>query len=107
MWSVQIRSRVSEAVLHLDRQLIGDLHNGAKLFPLLYHKKQSLEDLKLLAAHTILMGNACAPGVISGLEMWTGDNDGKNAARLEPTEIDELKRQSERINSMLAKEFNR
>jgi hypothetical protein len=45
---------------HEDKMLIGDIHNGAKLFPLLYYSRRSVEQPKLLAAHTILTGRQCA-----------------------------------------------
>ncbi len=75
MWTIYVRSR-SEANEQTSKQLIGDINNGAKLFLLLYYSKRPIKSLNLLAVHTILMAHRCAPGVIDGLEIWTGDNSG-------------------------------
>jgi hypothetical protein len=105
MWTVYVRGK-PEAFEQTSKQLIGDLNNGAKLFPSLYYsRQQSTKDLVKLAAHTLLAAHLCAPGVIDGLDIWTGDAKG-NVRQLGDEELADLSRQSRDIDAMIRRTFN-
>jgi hypothetical protein len=104
MWSVHIRDK-SEAIQHLDKALIGDVHNGAKLFPSLYHStQQPVERLLRLAAHTVLMGHSCAPGEIDGLDIWTGDRQG-HVRQLNEVELASMRKVSRSLDKTIRRRF--
>jgi hypothetical protein len=103
IWSLHIRP-VPEAVEQHDFDVLGDLHNGSKLFPKLYYSNRTVESLKLFAAHTILMGHAFAESAVDGLDVWTGDNSGK-VAQLAPSELGKLRLRSRTIDEIIASAF--
>jgi hypothetical protein len=96
IWIVKVDT-ICEAFSILDRALAGDIHNGAKLFPLLYYTRRSIAELKLLAAHTILIAHECSPYAVAGLDMWIGDNSG-NVTEVGPRELDDLRQRSRDID---------
>jgi hypothetical protein len=96
MWIVKVDS-VCEASPISDQALIGDIHNGAKIFPLLYYTRRSTAQLKLLAAHTILTAHDCSPSAVAGLNMWSGDASG-SASEVAADEIAVLKMRSREID---------
>jgi hypothetical protein len=103
MWVVNVQAKAGADQIS-DNALIGDLHNGAKLFPLLYYSKRKAADLKLLAAHTILMAHQCAESVVDGMDMWTGDNNG-NVHKLPADDLATLRAQSRSIDADLCSLF--
>ena len=101
MWTVGL-SVESTPSQHEDIALIGDTSNGAKIFPLLYYSQRSVKELKVLAAHTILMGHQCAQSLVEGLEMWTGTPDVKTTP---PDELQELAKRSDKIDRAICRQF--
>ncbi|MGB8411909.1 MAG: hypothetical protein WCE23_03695 [Candidatus Binatus sp.] len=105
LWTLGIRAS-SIPAHHADKALIGDIANGAKLlWQLYYSPEQTCEQLRLLAAHTILMGHESHESLVAGLEMWWGNNQG-TANPVEPTELRQLATRSVEIDKRIAKLFN-
>lgn len=103
-WTIRVRA-TSEVCESVDKQLLGDLHNGAKLFPALYFSRRPTHSLTLLAAHTILAGHQYAPSVIDGLDIWTGDFEG-NVRQLASDELTPLIDRSKSIDAIIRQEFD-
>lgn len=102
LWTVGL-GLTSTPGLHEDIALIGDTSNGAKIFPLLYYSPRSVEELKVLAAHTILLGHQCAKSLVEGLEMWVGTPD---AEQIQPSELRELEKRSAKIDKATRRLFS-
>jgi len=89
-----------------DRDFQGDSINAAVFFierylPVKQYVKLPLEDLKLIAAHAVLMASELNPIGISGLDIVLC-RPGKAFEKLGPSEIEELKAKSKTLDSQIA-----
>jgi hypothetical protein len=84
---------LSASAQHENQMVIGDIHNGAKLFPLLYFSWRSVEQLKLLVAHTIFDGPSMCRKFGSGDEAFNLDDLG-NVKEPREDECERLKQRS-------------
>jgi hypothetical protein len=104
VWSLDI-GRAAAPAQHKDQAIIGDITNGAKIFPQLYHAYQSVEILKVMAAHTILMGHECNATMVAGLEICWGNNDGSNLHEATLEERRALAQRSREIDEQISELF--
>jgi hypothetical protein len=74
----------------------GDTKSSALLFPIHYYRKMPLNDLSLLAAHTIFTGARLASGGIGGLEIVQCRSGG--FSRMPESNLAELEKQSKMLD---------
>jgi 20S proteasome alpha/beta subunit len=85
-----------------DRVIGGDFANSAIYFPQAYHSTdRSVDELTMLAAHTIIEGGLRNPMTVGGLDVLVSKNDEKPRF-LEETELQLLWDRSEDIHNALA-----
>lgn len=90
---------------YTDKALIGDITNGAKLFWQLYYSPiQTVEQIQILAAYTILMGHECNESLVAGLEMWTSNANG-GAQPVEQHDLESLVKSCSKIDHRIARLF--
>jgi 20S proteasome alpha/beta subunit len=104
LWNVSFVNGQASAQPVFDRVIRGDRINPAVFFAERYHKvEQSVEELKLLAAHTVLEGAALDPTSVGGLDMLVSKNG--ETRFLEDDDLKHLRERSESTHKSLVTVF--
>jgi hypothetical protein len=77
----------------------------AMFFVQRYRERRTVDDLKFLAAHTVLQGHFFNQSVVEGLELWWGKRGMVDQAS--GAEIDALRKRSEKLDARLRKDIYR
>lgn len=73
--------------------------NLAMFFVQRYRERCTVDELKFLAAHTVLQGRFFNPSVVEGLELWW--EKGGMVDQASDVEIEELRKRSEKLDARL------
>jgi hypothetical protein len=96
LWTVDVGEQIYISP-RPDFMPTGDVCNAAMFFPQRYYKRLSVDQLKLLAAHTVLLAHDFNTAGVGGLEMLVCKDDKFNF--LKEDEIATLRELSEQIDS--------
>ncbi len=105
LWVVEIRPKQKGCTAIQEKRIAieGATANTATFFKRYFQRGKSVQQLKLLAAHIILMGNE-ADNAIEGLCMAVCDRHGFRY--LAEAEMDELEKQSRRIDELIGERLS-
>jgi hypothetical protein len=97
IWTIPIGSA---AVLRKDFAFGGGGNLAMYLVQRHYHSR-SVEQLKFLAAHTVLEGHYFNPSVVDGLELWSSEKGGASESPEE--ELATFRKRSEKVHARFGK----
>ena len=101
MWNVSFLNGQASSQPVSDRVIRGDRINPAVFFAERYHAvEQSVEELKVLAAHTVIEGGLLDPTYVGGLDVLVSTN-GEKPRFLEEHELQLLRSRSADIHNAL------
>lgn len=107
LWSMNYGRQISVYPVN-DKSHAGDPRSSAVLFAELYYRAhQTIDELILLAAHSVLMAGKLNPTGINGLEIALWRNSESSPQRLSNSEIDELIGLSSDLNEDIHKRISR